>query len=188
MPLSHNEVQQHVRDWLTDSGYKKANTSQFLQYSDVLLLEPTEEFVCCYEIKSEVISHGEIRQGIMQAIEGLLLGAKSYLVICDKYLPKLDLFLPYLPKFGIITYSSGNGVTPTIVREPELITNPLDVSLFREVVKTTRKYKSTLGLEPAMITSSNRRTRAKSYTMTRDGKLIHVKSYLRKKRSRRQRS
>jgi len=65
-----------------------------------------DEIVSVYEIKPELISYSELRQGLMQCLEGLINGYKSYLVIDDSYIPELNKFLPFLPKLGIIMYSA----------------------------------------------------------------------------------
>jgi len=175
MVLTHNEVVSLTKQWLSGNEYKKV-TLDVPVNPDLSFLD-SDGVVYTYEIKSEISGRGGLREGIMQCLESLILGYKSYLVICDEYLPKLNIFLPYLPKFGIIIYSSQNGNQLSLVRDSEIVNNPISTGDFTII---TSKVDDKIP-KPKI----KRKMRVHGYVMNREAKTIRVKGYLRKRPRRR---
>lgn len=184
MTSIHKNTQDSVEQWLISTGYQKARPEKFNHFNpDLTLTEPNSLAKCCYEVKPDYASYDDLRRGIIQTVEGLIIGYKSYLVISINHLPEINMFLPCLPKIGVITYQ-------TFIENPDLQFN------IEQEPEATQEYRYLI--ESLIITESNKivkhkssskgtkRIRVSEYEMRRKGKLIHVPGYLRKKRSKKQ--
>ena len=141
--MNHNKIVKLTKEWLIKEGYEGTERVIFnhLVVPDLTLKNIADE-TCIYEVKPPY--NGDIRMGIMQAIGGLLFGYKSYLVVYEGFLPKVSIFLPFVPKIGVITYSLNYDFT--INQEPELLNNELKelaTNLISESLKNDTKIWAT---------------------------------------------
>jgi len=132
---------------------------------DIVLLAPNNKFAVAYEIKSPNPSHKELRFGIIQTLEGFIYGFCSYYVIYDKDYDTIKHLL--FDQIGIFTYNSEGGLS--LIKDAETPTDSKDIvkDLLNKQIPKPRKVK------------------IRNYNMIRNGKLIHVRGHLAKRKSKR---
>ena len=171
--ITHKQAAINTKQWLESNDFRPTKLNHNHLTPDLTYLDSNNS-VCIYEIKPEPTYHDDIRRGIIQCLEWLLLGYKSYLVIPKSYLPEVQLLIPHIPGIGVIVYVQDK---LEIFQESETIISPISINLFCKIMdeRPNRISVKTSHSNP------KRRTRVVSYTMKRKGKLIHVKSFLRKR-------
>ena len=104
--LGHTEIERALRMWATNgSRAKKVKMYNSHWNPDLALIDENKSLVTVYEIKPERTGYSDLRQGIVQSLEGFIYGCKSYLVINIAYVPDIEKILSLIPQIGLITYN-----------------------------------------------------------------------------------
>ena len=179
MKLTHDNVVALLDDWLRAQDYTQVRVSNLHWIPDSAFLTPDKKLILVYEVKQPGVRYGALRHGLIQTLEGIIYGFKSYLVISRLQLSRIDKFLLFLPQLGIITYSDVGELS--ITKEAEIPLNAEKITYNLLNSESTRKI---VLREKGKHTRRGTAVKVKNYSYTRAGKNVESPAYTRKKPNR----